>query len=143
MQTFYVDTCIYLNLWKKEVDEKGKQLCLFAKEFFEKAEKEEATIYYSGFLLKEIVFILSMKDYLEVLELFDSSPRFNRINLTTEEYKEAQRLKDTIISNLSFFDLLHILAAKKTNSILITRDKDIIEFAESLNVKAKKPEEAL
>ncbi len=64
MKSYYVDSCIYLNLWKKEVDDFGNKLWEFAKDFFEKTENENATIYYSGFLLKEFMFLLSTEEYL-------------------------------------------------------------------------------
>lgn len=143
MKCYYVDSCIYLNLWKKEVDESGTLLWKFAKEFLEKAEYENSIIYYSGYLLKEIMFAFDEKQFIDKLELFNYSPGFKRINLTKEEYEEAQRLKNAITSDISFFDILHALFAKKTGSILITRDELLIEFAKSINVEAKKPEEIL
>lgn len=143
MRGYYVDSCIYLNLWKKEADESGNLLWKFAEEFFKKAEDDNSTIYYSGFLLKELMFVLETKDYIEILELFNSSLKFVRVNLTKEEYEYAQELKNSDTSNISFFDILHVLFTRKTNSILITRDKSLIGFAGKLNVKAKKPEEIL
>lgn len=57
-KSFYVDACIYLNLWQKEGDEtQGIPYWKLAEEFFEKLEETGAVIYYSGFLLKEIKFI--------------------------------------------------------------------------------------
>jgi len=143
MVSYYVDSCIYLNLWKKEIDESGSPLWFYAREFFEKAVKNDSIIYYSGFLLKEIMFATTKEEYLGILELFNSATRFKRANLTTKEYKEAQRLKNDSVSNISFFDILHVLFARKNNSILITRDKEVIEFAKNLDVEAKRPEEIL
>jgi len=57
-ESYYVDSCIYLNLWKKEVDKQGNLLWKFAEEFFEKLEDEETVIYYSGYLLKELSFVV-------------------------------------------------------------------------------------
>ena len=39
--------------------------------------------------------------------------------------------------------IIHFLLARKTNSILITRDKKLIEIAEEYSVVVKKPEEIL
>jgi len=141
MKYYYVDSCIYLNLWKKEFDFSGNLLWNFAKDFFEKAQSENSVIYYSGFLLKELMFVLDEKEFIGKLELFNYSPGFVRITLTKEEYEEAQKLKDRINSNISLFDIIHALLAKKTNSILVTRDRDLIEFAKNINIEAKKPEE--
>ena len=46
MQNFYVDTCIYLNLWQKEKGIIfGKPFWLIAKEFFEYAENQDSVIF--------------------------------------------------------------------------------------------------
>jgi len=142
MRRYYVDSCVYLNLWKKEVDG-DIQLWKLAKEFFEKAEDENSIIYYSGFLLKELMFTLDEELFIDKLEMFNRSAGFKRITLTKEEYEEAQRLKNVATSDISFFDVIYTLLAKKTNSILITRDKELSEFARSLNVETRKPEDIL
>lgn len=143
MRGYYVDSCIYLNLWKKEADNSGNLLWKFAEDFFNKVEDRKLIIYYSGFLLKELMFTLGIEEYLEKLEWFNYSPEFKRATLTKEEYEEAQRLKDINTSNISFFDIIYVICARKTGSILITRDRGLIEFAKKLNVEAKKPEEIL
>jgi len=143
MKYYYVDSCIYLNLWKKESEESGNLLWKSAKDFFEKAENENSVIYYSGFLLKELMFVLDEREFIDKLELFNYSPNFKRISLTKEEYEEAQKLKNSINSDISLFDIIHTFLAKKTNSILITRDKELLKFAKNINVEAKKPEELL
>ena len=139
---YYVDSCIYLNLWKREVDDFGNLLWGFAKEFFEKAENENSVIYYSGFLLKELMFVLSTEEYLNKLELFESSPNFKRVILSEEEHNLAEEIKNNYLQ-ISLYDIIHALLAKKTNSLLVTRDKELIEFAKSINVEVKKPEEIL
>jgi hypothetical protein len=136
-------TCIYLNLWKKEVDEQGNLLWEFAEKSFKKAESENSIIYYLGYLLKEIMFIFDEKQFIDKLELFNYSPRFIRVTLNKEEYEEAQRLKNMINSNINFFDILHILLARKTNSVIVTRDRELMEFAKRINVQTKEPEDIL
>ena len=137
-QTYYIDTCIYLNLWNKEVDGRGNKLWESAKNFLEKIDNENSIVYYSGFLLKELMFLLSTEEYLQKRELFDSSPNFKKIILTKEEYKLARNMRR--VEGLSFYDVLHMLLAKKTNSILVTRDKILIQFAKDHSVITKLPE---
>ena len=143
MKSYYVDSGIYLNLWKKEVGESGELLWKFAKDFFERVKHENYIIYYSGYLLKEIMFAFDENEFVDKLILFNDSSEFDRINLTKEEYQEAQKIKNSIISDLSFFDIIHAILAKKTNSILVTRDKDLIEFAKNRDIQVKKPEDIL
>jgi len=142
MKNYYVDSCIYLNLWKKEVDDSGALLWKYAEEFFEKVENENSIIYYSGYLLKELLFTSDENKFIEKLELFNYSSNYQRIDLTKEEFEYAKKLKDANFE-LSFFDIIHALLASKTNSILITRDKGLLEFAKTIHVIAKKPEECL
>jgi len=124
------------------VDNSGNLLWKFAKEFFEKAENEHSMIYYSGFLLKELMFVLSTEEYLNKLELFESSPNFKRVILSEEEYHLAEEIKNENLQ-ISLYDIIHVLLTKKTNSILVTRDKELIEFARGIDVEVKKPEEIL
>lgn len=124
------------------MDNSGNLLWKFAKEFFEKAENEHSMIYYSGFLLKELMFVLSTEEYLNKLELFESSPNFKRVILSEEEYHLAEEIKNENLQ-ISLYDIIHVLLTKKTNSILVTRDKELIEFARGIDVEVKKPEEIL
>lgn len=58
-RSFYVDACIYINLWQKEGYKRfGTPYWKIAKDFFEKYDDEKNIIYYSGFLLKEMKFVL-------------------------------------------------------------------------------------
>lgn len=141
MKSYYVDSCIYLNLWQKESDDKNP-LWKFAREFFEKVENENSTIYYSGFLLKELLFVFDEKHFIDKLELFNYSPNFKRVSLTKQGYEEARKIKRENIE-ISLYDIIHMLLAKQTDSILVTRDKLLIQLSEKYSVISKKPEEIL
>ncbi len=141
-KSYYVDTCIYLNIWQKEVVN-GVELWKLSKEFFDKIEEREDTIYYSGFILKEIMYLLSENEFKQKREMFSSNPRFIKEILTSEEYEEAREIEIKIKNEISFYDIIHLLLARKTKSILITRDKKLIETSKSLGVEVKKPEEIL
>ncbi|MFH1290716.1 MAG: PIN domain-containing protein [Nanoarchaeota archaeon] len=144
MKKYYVDSCIYLNLWQKETSQKTKApFWRFAKEFFEEAQNNNATIYYSGYLLRELMFILSEKEFKQKRELFESSPNFKKIRLSQEEYQLARKIESNIEFEISFYDIIHMLLAKKTKSTLITRDRKLKEIATKYSVKIKLPEQAL
>jgi len=142
MKGYYVDSCIYLNLWKQEVDNSGNLLWKFAKEFFKKVENDNSIIYYSGYLLKELLFVFDENQFIDKLGMFNYSPNFKRVDLTAEEYEEAKRIKREN-SEISLYDIIYMLLAKQTNSILITRDKLLIQLSEKYLVVAKMPEEIL
>ena len=141
---YYIDTCIYLNLWQKEVDEKtGALLWKFAKDFLEKAETENSTVYYSGYLLKELSFVLEKDIFNKKLQMFNFSPNFKRINLSISEYNSARRIEKESNYEVSFYDIIHMLLTKKTKSLLITRDNKLIDISRKYNLIVKRPEDLL
>ncbi len=144
MKSYYVDSCIYLNLWQEEVDERtGVAYWKFAKEFFDRVEDENSVIYYSGFLLKELKYILTEDEFNNKKELFENTLSFKRIVLLRDEFQEARKIELEIEFEISFYDIIHMLLARKSNSILVTRDNKLLEIAKRYSVNAKKPEEVL
>ena len=142
-KSYYIDTCIYLNLWQKEVDDNtGAMLWKFAKDFLEKAEKE-SIVYYSGFILKELKFILTDEEFDKKKVLFESSPNFRRVFLSEEEFNLARKIEKESNYEISFYDITHMLLAKKTKSLFITRDNKLINISKKYDIVAKRPEELL
>jgi predicted nucleic acid-binding protein len=140
--SYYIDSCIYLNLWRKEnSDYFKKPFWLFAKRLFEKLEYQNSVIYYSGFILKELSFILTQEEFSQKRILFENSPNFKKVLLSEEELNEARDIEDKTRREISFYDIIHMILARKTNSILITRDKKLLKIAKRYNILAKLPEE--
>lgn len=50
MESYYIDSCIYLNLWQKEVAPDGFKLWKVAEAFLRKIGENNGIIYYSGYL---------------------------------------------------------------------------------------------
>ena len=143
-QLFYVDACIYLNLWQKEEDEiLGVPYWKSAKDFFKKYDNDDSIIYYSGFLLKELKFILGNQEFNQKYQLFIQSPNFEKIFMSEGEYSQARSIEYELDYEISFFDVIHMLLAKKSHSILITRDKKLLGTAGKYSVIAKRLEELL
>ena len=139
MKSVYIDSCIYLNLWQKEGNEKfGVPYWKISEDFFENCTKENVTIYYSCFVLKELKFVLAENEFKEKRKLFDS---FKKISISDEEISLARKIESELRYEISFYDIIHILLALKTNSILVTRDKKLLIAAKKYSVIAKKPEE--
>jgi predicted nucleic acid-binding protein len=139
-KSYYVDTCIYLNLWWKE--EIGSlKVWRYAKDFLENAESNHNIIYYSGYILKELLHKLSKEEFDIKKEMFEFTNNYKKITMNEEEYEKARKIEKEIGVEISFFDIIHMLLAKKTNSILVTRDNKLIKVAEKYGVKALKPEQ--
>ncbi len=68
----YVDSCIWLNLFKKEGDQiKGVPYWQLAQDFIKQVEDEKGTIIVSTIVLKELYFKLGEK--------FDYAKRFFKV----------------------------------------------------------------
>jgi len=92
-------------------------------------------------MLKELSYILTREEFYKKKLMFESSPNFSRLILSKEEFEEARKIERETRSEISFFDIIHILLARKSNSVLVTRDKKLIYIAARYKVSAKKPEE--
>ena len=137
-RAYYVDSCIWLNLFKKEGDStKGVPYWQLAKIFLEKDNE----IIVSTIVLKELSYKLENK--FEVVKQFFKNNNFIKIIKTnSEDYDLARKYEDEEEFKISFYDYLHVAIAKRLNIPLITRDKDLITFANK-HIEVSKPEDLL
>lgn len=111
--------------------------------FFEKFDNEGSLFYYSGFLLKEMEFILTKEEFSKKRALFEDSPNFRKIEISKNDITEARKIESELNFSISFYDIIHIILARRSGSVLITRDKKLLEAANKYHINAKKPEELL
>ena len=141
-KSFYLDSCIWLNLFKKEGDPtKGVPYWEIARDFIEKVmfSKNEEIIY-SGLILKELKFKICNENILKEKLLFlKEEDKFKFVEVTEKDYSFARKLESELKYELSFYDCLHIAICKRLNFILITRDKDLIRIARRYII-VEKPE---
>ena len=139
---FYVDTNIYLNLWKKEGDPtKGIPYWKLAQDFLNKAEKEKSTIINSGLILKELYYVLSRQQFNQKVELLKAS--YQRVIVAQEDYTLARVLESKHKFRISFYDCLHLAICSRLNLILVTRDTLLLEVAKREHVPCARPEDFL
>lgn len=139
---FYVDTCIWLNLFKMEGDPaKGVPYWKIAKDFIDNVIfSENDEIAYSGLILKEIKFKLNNDSlFEEKLAFIRGEGKFKFVKVTDKDCSFARKLESELEYSLSFFDCLHIALCKRLNLILVTRDNDLIRFAQKC-ISADRPE---
>ena len=142
---FYLDTCIWLNLFKKEGDStKGTPYWRIAKDFIEKVIfSDDKEIIYSGLILKEIKFKFKNDEIFKEKELFFKEEiKFRFVKTAEEDYSFARKLESELMYELSFYDCLHIAICRRLNLVLVTRDADLIRFARRY-VHVSKPENLL
>ena len=142
MKEYYLDTCIWLNIFKKEGDpNKGIPYWKIARVFLEKIAESGNRIIISTIVLKELYFTLG--NSFKIAEQFFKTSEFIKIIKTTEEdYALARKLEGLYGDKIGFYDYLHIAIAKRLGIHLITRDKELIKFARKY-VKTSKPEDLI
>lgn len=139
---FYVDTNIYLNLWKKEGDAtKGIPYWKLAKDFMDKVEREDSTIVFTGLILKELKYKLTNEQFKEKSDLLKST--YQKVDVVEEDYQNARKLESKSKFDISFYDCLHIAVCKRLNLVLVSRDSLLLNFARSQGVRCGKPEDFL
>lgn len=142
IKTYYIDTCIWLNLWKEEGDPtKGIPYWLLAKNFIGKIIfSTDEEIIYTGFVLKEIKSKLNDDQlFQEKLEYLKKEPKFRFIVATSEDYDLARKLESDFGFGISFFDCMHIAIAQRLGAILVTRDRLLHDQAQKY-ISVDKPE---
>ena len=138
---YYLDSCIWLNLFKKEGDaEKGIPYWKLAKDFIEQVEENNGKIIVSTIVLKEIYFVAKEK-FEAIREFFRRADFITIVKTAPEDYNLAREWEKKH-RELSFYDYLQAAIAKRLNATLVTRDQGLISFAED-NIEASKPEDLL
>ena len=137
----YIDSCIWLNLFKKEGDPaKGIPYWKLAKDFIEHVEEENGRIIVSTIVIKELSFKLVEK-FDDVKQFFKEAVFISIVKTTTDDYGMAREFERRH-GLLSFYDYLHVAIAKRLNVSLLTRHNHLITFAK-IHIEVFKPEELL
>lgn len=140
MKTYYIDTCIWLNLFKKEGDPaRGIPYWQIARNFIDKVGESNDKIIVSTIVLKELSCKLG-HGYNKALNFIKALDCVEIIKTDNSDYNFARELEQKEKIKLSFYDYLHIAIAKRLKTILITRDKDLIAVA-SKHIQVNKPED--
>ncbi len=142
---YYVDTSIWLNLFKKEGDAtKGVPYWKIAEDFVRFIVKSsEKRIVYTGIVLRELQIHLHPKEYCEKRLFFEKGHECTRIEILNDDKKEARKLESQYRFTISYYDLLHLSITKRIGAVLVTRDRQLIEVSKENNVNVAKPEEII
>lgn len=142
VQKYYLDTCIWLNLFKKEGDpRKGKPYWEIADDFIRSIIAEKHILLYSEIILRELQIKLSQEEYQQRSQLIKNMPCTQKIEVLSEDKQIARQLESVYSFDISFYDLLNLVLAKRYNAVLVTRDKLLLKRCKENNVSALKPEE--
>jgi predicted nucleic acid-binding protein len=137
---YYVDTCIWLNLFKKEGDStKGTPFWKIADEFVGKVMVSGSEIVYTDIVLRELEIVLPVQEFKDSFSYLKNKP-FRHILVLNEDRNNARKLESKYDFTISFYDLVHLCIARRIGGILVTRDKGLLRVARKDLVRAIKPE---
>jgi predicted nucleic acid-binding protein len=126
---YYLDSCIWLNLFKKEGDaSKGMPYWEIALNFIEHIGNNGDQIYVSTIVLKELQYILGDK-FQKIMNYFKDTDFIKIIKTKSEDYDLARKFEDQGNSEISFYDYLHVAIVKRLGCIFVTRDRDLLNFS--------------
>ena len=139
---YYLDSCIWLNLFKKEVGgDLGFPHWEMALDFLENVDDEDGIIYVSSIVLKELYFVMK-KDFWKAKKFFGECDFVRVIKTAEEDYDLARDFERVDSAKISFYDYLHVAILKRLGCCFVTRDKDLIEFVGD-KIEVSKPEDLI
>ena len=129
MDRIYVDTNVYLNLFKLE-EGRWHNFTDVAVELFNKVRQGEYTLVISDWVIKEFS---KKRDRQEIEKVLKEISKDNLVEIeTTVEDKQKARN----ISSENYPDALHVVLAMKGKAIyLVTRDSDFEEFGNLIEIR--------
>ena len=129
-----------MNLWRRE-ESSIQKFWVITSDFFEAVDRQNEVIYVSGFIQKELKWLLTAEEFSKRTELFEGVSRFRKIHAHDEAYRLGRELERETCGKISFFDCMRITLSKRLGAVLITRDRMLIETAPQNGCPAYRPEE--
>ncbi|MFH1650366.1 MAG: PIN domain-containing protein [Candidatus Woesearchaeota archaeon] len=136
-EMYYVDTCVWLNILKDEV-RSGVDFGAIALDFLTRVQGKNCKLAVSPIVLKELQFKLD-SSFEKVRIKLVRLASVELVAVRDVDYKLARKFESEH-ALLSFFDYLHVAIAFRLNFVLVTRDKNLLNFA-SQYVEAALPED--
>ncbi len=115
---FYVDTCIWLNVLKREKRSFNSSFNFLT---------SDKPIVISPIIFKELYW--KLKSQFHLAKEFIDNCGVEIIHLTKNDYNFARSLERKYGQTISFIDFLNIAICKNKNFILVSRDRELIKIA--------------
>jgi len=127
--SYYVDSCIWLNLWQKEESNTGILYWKIAKDFLEHVRNStNRSLVSSGFVIKELKYQIP-NERLFNERLLTLKKFCKLVKATNDDYTLARQFEAESRFEISFFDCMHAAISKRMGYILVTRDRKLIQFS--------------
>jgi predicted nucleic acid-binding protein len=139
MTKYYFDTCIWRDHYENRIGSQGRPLGKYATNLFANVIKNQDTLLFSEFIIRELKNGFNEKEISEMLNVLYIAGILEKVTMKEEDYKEAKR--QGMERNLPAGDVLHALLARKNNAIFVTQDNHCLQLKDIVEVK--KPEEII
>ncbi|HIH24852.1 TPA: PIN domain-containing protein [Candidatus Woesearchaeota archaeon] len=136
---FYIDTCVFLNVWKKEIGPIPRwSLWRRSNEFLTFALQHH-TVITSQAVIRELQFQLPPTTFKEKkADIFASG--ITVLQVPEQLASIARKIESEEQFSISYYDILHVLIAQEQSAILVTRDRKLLSLAKRKGVAAGTPE---
>lgn len=135
VQKYYIDTCIWIDLYEDRKGYNGEPLGEYALQFLFLLLKKKKGLVISKPLISELEQKYTMEEINGMMKPFSSI--LHVVNATKEQEREAKRIAQE--RNIPSADALHAILARDFTLILVTRDNDFRKLTDI--VVYYKPEE--
>ena len=133
MTSYYVDTCVWRDYFENRFGQRGRPLGEFAAKFFFKAIKKRDVILFSDLLVKELKTAFSNEEIEQMLGIVSNFGLLKLGEVSKNDFIEAQKISGE--RALPFGDVLHAIASRNNNAVLITQDKHFEKLRDFAVVK--------
>ena len=116
---YYIDTCIWMDVLEPQTDPKHEYFAKTSTSLFNHILKTQSEIVVSDILIDELSQRFSDSQINDLFLIYFNL--IDRVLTMREDRNRAVHLAQQL--DMPKADVLHCLLAKKTNSILVTRDK--------------------
>lgn len=142
LRLYYLDSSVWINLFKKE--ESGKlKFWLLAESFINAAANVgNVRIIISPVVIKELTYNLDRKRFALSKKAFNTNKEIAFIRTGDIDYDFARKIEYAEHYAASFFDCLHIAICKRIGAALVSRDYLQIEIARK-HIQAGRPEDLI
>jgi len=133
---YYVDTCIFLNVWKGEIGpNKRRPFYKISDEFLKEYKKDKLI---STKVLAEIERKLSKAEF--KARCFQLLDELETLDIPEDVIAQAQRMYQDTKKEISFADIIHMLMAEREGAILVTRDRTLMKIAREHYISVASPD---
>lgn len=120
MESFYIDTSIWIDLLEERKGYSGENLGSFALQLFARIKAKGLALCLSDILLHELARFYTIEEIRGMTMPFEKITK--KILSTSDQRREARRI--AIERNVPLGDALHAILARDHRLIFVTRDND-------------------